>query len=49
MQQLLLVHHSLLILQQGAGKCVTGDIGFCGVALEADVANKAAVWVYKRF
>lgn len=27
----------------------TGDISICGVALEADVANVAAVWVYKQF
>lgn len=32
-----------------AHTAVTGDISICGVALEADVANKAAVWVYKQF
>ena len=43
---------SPLVVDTAAGRAnvgVTGDIGFCGVALEADVANKAAVWVYKRF
>jgi len=41
-----------LVVDTTAGRAhvgVTGDIGFCGVALEADVANKAAVWVYKKF
>lgn len=28
---------------------VTGDISVCGVALAADVANVAPVWVYKQF
>lgn len=28
---------------------VTGDISICGVALDADVANVAPVWVYKQF
>ena len=28
---------------------VTGDISICGVALAADVANIAPVWVYKQF
>jgi hypothetical protein len=43
---------SPLVVDTAAGRAnvgVTGDIGYCGVALEADVANKAAVWVYKRF
>jgi hypothetical protein len=43
---------SPLVVDTTAGRGqvgVTGDIAFCGVALEADVANKAAVWVYKRF
>jgi hypothetical protein len=43
---------SPLVVDTTAGRAhvgVTGDIAYCGVALEADVANKAAVWVYKRF
>jgi hypothetical protein len=43
---------SPLVVDITAGRAhtgVTGDIAFCGVALEADVANKAAVWVYKQF
>ena len=28
---------------------VTGDISVCGVALAADVANVAPVWIYKQF
>jgi hypothetical protein len=32
-----------------AHTAVTGDISVCGVALEADVSNVAAVWVYKQF
>lgn len=41
-----------LVVDTTAGRAhvgVTGDIGFCGVALAADVANVAPVWVYKRF
>jgi hypothetical protein len=41
-----------LVVDTTAGRAhvgVTGDIAFCGVALEADTANKAAVWVYKQF
>jgi hypothetical protein len=32
-----------------ANVAVAADVAVCGVALEADVANKAAVWVYKQF
>ena len=32
-----------------ANVAVATDVAICGVALEADVANKAAVWVYKQF
>ena len=32
-----------------AHTAVTGDISVCGVALAADVANVAPVWVYKQF
>jgi hypothetical protein len=32
-----------------AHTAVTGDISICGVALAADVANVAPVWVYKQF
>ena len=28
---------------------VTGDLSVCGVALAADVANVAPVWIYKQF
>lgn len=41
-----------LVVDTTAGRAhvaVTGDIGFCGVALAADVANVAPVWVYKKF
>jgi hypothetical protein len=41
-----------LVVDTTAGRAhvgVTGDIGFCGVALAADVTNVAPVWVYKRF
>lgn len=41
-----------LVVDTTAGRAhvgVTGDITFCGVALEADTANVAAVWVYERF
>jgi hypothetical protein len=40
-----------LVVDTTAGRAhvgVTGDITFCGVALEADTANVAAVWVYER-
>jgi len=32
-----------------ANIAVAADVAVCGVALEADTANKAAVWVYKQF
>jgi len=32
-----------------ANVAVAADVAICGVALEADVANKAACWVYKQF
>ena len=32
-----------------AHTAVTGDIAVCGVALAADVANVAPVFVYKQF
>ena len=32
-----------------ANVAVAADVAVCGVALEADVANKAACWVYKQF
>lgn len=41
-----------LVVDTTAGRAhvgATGDIGFCGVCLEADTSNVAAVWVLKRF
>lgn len=41
-----------LAVDTAAGRAhpaVTGDISICGVALDADTANLAPVWVYKQF
>jgi len=43
---------SPLVVDTTAGRAhvaVTGDLSVCGVALAADVANVAPVWVYKQF
>lgn len=43
---------SPLVVDTTAGRAhvaVTGDISVCGVALAADVANVAPVWIFKKF
>lgn len=41
-----------LVVDTTAGRAhagATGDIGFCGAALTAAVANKAECWIFKKF
>ena len=43
---------SPLVVDTTAGRAhvaVTGDLSVCGVALAADVANVAPVWIFKKF